>query len=469
MSVLPTRSVAFDAEIDVAIVGGGACGLVAALAAKDAGAEPVVFERDARPAGSTALSSGMVPASATAMQRKRGVEDTPALMAADIQRKAHGQNDQAMVDTVARASGPTIDWLAARHNVGFELVEGFLYPGHSVLRMHALPERTGAALMGALLNAVAAAGIDIVANARVDALVADDDGPNGYGQVRGLRLKRPDGSSEAIACRSLVLACSGFGGDADMVARYIPEMARAKYFGHVGNQGDAVRWGQALGAAVEHMAAYQGHGSVAIPQEALISWALMMEGGFQVNAHGERFSNEHHGYSEQSVAVLGQPGQVAWNIYDARLHELGMTFEDYRNAAAGGAIRRADSIEALAEQCGLPAGTLATTLARCTALAAGQGHDSFGRDFSTKPALAPPYCAVKVTGALFHTQGGLKIDTHARVQRPDGRALPNLFAGGGAASGLSGDTVDGYLSGNGLLAAIVLGAIAGRSAARQFD
>jgi fumarate reductase flavoprotein subunit len=464
MSVLPAHDVAFDAEIEIAIVGGGACGLVAALAAHDAGREVMVFERDGRPAGSTALSSGMVPASVTTMQRAKGIVDSPELMAADIQRKAHDQNDPAMVEVVARQSGPTIDWLAQRHGVKFELVEGFLYPGHSTLRMHALKERTGAALMGALLGAAEAAGIDIVSNALVEALFADSDGT-----VRGLRLKRPDGGTETIACKVLVLACSGFGGNAEMVARYIPEMAGAKYFGHVGNQGDAVRWGQALGAAIEHMAAYQGHGSVAIPQEALITWALMMEGGFQVNAHGERFSNEHHGYSEQSVAVLSQPGQVAWNIFDARLHRLGLEFEDYRNADASGAIRHASSIEALAESCGLPAGTLAATLARCTALAAGQGHDSFGRDFSTKPALAAPYYAVKVTGALFHTQGGLKIDTTARVLRQDGRALPNLFAGGGAASGLSGNTVDGYLSGNGLLAAIVLGAIAGRAASERFD
>jgi fumarate reductase flavoprotein subunit len=79
--------------------------------------------------------------------------------------------------------------------------------------------------------------------------------------------------------------------------------------------------------------------------------------------------------------------------------------------------------------------------------------------------LAPPFRAVRVTGALFHTQGGLVIDTAARVLRPDGRPLPNLFAGGGAARGLSGPSRWGYLSGNGLLSATVLGRIAGQSAA----
>lgn len=460
-SILPAESTKPDVELQVAIVGGGACGLVAALAARDAGAQVVVFERDAMPSGSTALSSGMVPAAGTTMQRARGVVDSPELMAADIQRKAKDRNDRAIVDAVCAASGPTIDWLAASHGIPFELVEGFLYPGHSLARMHAVPARTGAALMGALLSAVEAAGIDVVADAQVVQLIAD-----AQGAVRGLCLRRRDGGLERVGCQSLVLACSGFGGNTRMVAEYIPEMAGAKYFGHIGNQGDAVRWGQALGAAVRQMGAYQGHGSVAVPQEALITWALMMEGGFQVNLNGERFSNEHSGYSEQAVSVLAQPQGLAWNIYDRRLHDLGMTFEDYRNACGAGAARQADMIEDLARQCGLPGGALAATLAEVRRLAGGEGRDRFGRDFTGKPHLQPPFFAVKVTGALFHTQGGLLIDTQARVLRENGAQIPNLFAGGGAACGLSGSTVDGYLSGNGLLSAIVLGRIAGQSAAR---
>jgi fumarate reductase flavoprotein subunit len=77
--------------------------------------------------------------------------------------------------------------------------------------------------------------------------------------------------------------------------------------------------------------------------------------------------------------------------------------------------------------------------------------------------------AVRVTGALFHTQGGLAVDGHARVLRPDGAALPNLFAAGGAAAGVSGATAAGYLSGNGLLTATVLGRIAGAQAAHAGD
>lgn len=114
----------------------------------------------------------------------------------------------------------------------------------------------------------------------------------------------------------------------------------------------------------------------------------------------------------------------------------------------------------------VPARALAETFARVEACTRGQLQDAFGRDFRGKPPLAPPYRAAKVTGALFHTQGGLVVDADARVMRAGGGRLPNLFAGGGAARGVSGPGAAGYLAGNGLLTATTLGKLAGRAAAR---
>jgi len=69
---------------------------------------------------------------------------------------------------------------------------------------------------------------------------------------------------------------------------------------------------------------------------------------------------------------------------------------------------------------------------------------------------------------LFHTQGGLMVDVDGRVLRPNGKPIANLFAGGGAAAGLSGKTgAGGYASGNGLLSAVGLGRLAGLAAARE--
>ena len=434
---------------------------MAALAARAQGAEVLVLERDRTPTGSTSLSSGFIPAPATRFQRAIGVhDDTPDRLAADILAKSKQGADAHEAVRLARAIGPALEWLADAHGIPFHVLEGFLYPGHSRLRMHAVPERTGAALEARLLRAATAADVPIVTEAHATDLFAD-----ATGRVHGVRVARPDGSSEDIGCTALVLACNGYGGAPDLVRRHIPDLADAIYFGHPGNQGDALRWGGELGAVARDLGACQGHGSVAHPHGIPITWALMMEGGIQVNTLGRRFWNEHEGYSEGAVAVLRQPGGVAFGIHDARLHQLGMTFEDYRQAEATGAIRHAADVAQLAALCSLPADALTATLAEVQALARAQGTDAFGRHF-TAPPLAAPFCAVRVTGALFHTQGGLVVDDDARVLGGDGTALPNLFAGGGAARGVSGNAIWGYLSGNGLLGAVGYGFLAGTAAAR---
>jgi fumarate reductase flavoprotein subunit len=461
MAVLPAAEARFEYSVPVVVIGAGACGLTAALAAREAGAEVLVLERDAKPAGSTALSTGLIPAAGTRFQRALGIADSAELLAEDIWRKAKGATDRTIVDAVARASGPTIEWLADRHGVAFKLVEGFLYPGHSVLRMHGTPHRTGEELESALLAAAARLGIDVVSSALATDLYAREDG-----RVVAVGFARPDGAQEVVGCDALVLACCGFGGNKEMVRSHIPEIADAEFWGHVGNQGDAIKWGIALGAAVADLASYQGHGAVATPYGNPVNWGLLTNGGYQVNALGRRFSNEVRGYSEQAVEVIAQPGRVAWNIYDERREQPILGFTDYEEIRMLGGIKKAASLAALAALVGLPADALQQTNAEVDELRAGGRQDRWGRDFGGTVPLAPPFCAVKVTGALFHTQGGLVVDTDARVLRADRTALPNLFAGGGAARGLSGPSNWGYFSGGGLLTATTLGRIAGESAAR---
>ncbi|MCP8939457.1 FAD-dependent oxidoreductase [Alsobacter sp. SYSU M60028] len=462
MPVHSAKEVQFDFTVPVVVIGAGACGLTAALAAKDEGADVLVLERDERPTGSTSLSAGLIPAAGTRFQKEKGIDDTPEIFAADLTAKAKGKSDPAIVRAVAEASGPTIDWLADRHAVELHLLDGFYYPGHSRLRMHGPVSQTGADLEQSLLAAAERAGIDIITSASVEDLYADESG-----RVVGVGFRRPNGEVETVGCEALVLACNGFGGNPAMVATYIREMADAEYCGHTSNTGDAVTWGSALGAALGDMGSFQGHGSVAHPHGLPLTWAVITQGGIQVNLNGERFANEMRGYSEHAEEVIKQPGRVAWDIFDERCEKPALGFHDYREIKKLGAIKRADNLEELAALTELPLEALRRTLDEVRRYAAGEASDPLGRDFTTQPPLAPPYLAAKVNGALFHTQGGLVIDTQARVLRADGSPLPNLFAGGGAARGLSGPSSWGYMSGNGLLAATVLGRIAGQSAARR--
>ena len=371
--------------------------------------------------------------------------------------------DPAIVEGVAQGAGELIEWLADRYGMPFDVVDNFNYPGHSAMRMHGLPSRSGQELIDRLRQAADENSVIILTRSVAERILADPEG-----RIRGVEVVHHDGARESIGCDALILACNGFGGNPELVRRYIPEMADALYFGHPGNRGDAVIWGDALGAQLAHLGAYQGHGSVATPHNILISWAVIMQGGIQINREGRRFCDEAQGYSEQAAEVLRQPGGIAWDVFDARIAAVARQFEDFRNAERAGAILTADTIADLARAMQVPAAPFAAEWADVEQLKSSGARDRFGRKFIAAQTCKPPYHAIKVTGALFHTQGGLAIDSDGRVKRKDGTTFPNLFAAGGAAVGVSGAVAAGYLSGNGLLTATVLGRLAGRAAAWQF-
>ena len=144
MPVLRTEPPRFDATIPVVVVGGGACGMTAALAAAHAGAETVVLERDARPVGSTGMSQGFICAAGTRLQREAGIEDDAETMYQDILRKTRGQTDPALARTIATQSGPTIDYLTDTHGLPLRVDSDWRGDfGHTRRRMHGTPHSDG--------------------------------------------------------------------------------------------------------------------------------------------------------------------------------------------------------------------------------------------------------------------------------------------------------------------------------------
>ena len=309
------------------------------------------------------------------------LDDTPEILANDIINKAHGECDHEIAWHIARESAKTVDWLVDRYRLPVSCILDFQYPGHSRMHMHASPSRFGAELLAALLAAVEAEGIPLATSARATDLYADPDG-----RIRGVRVTRPDGKTEDIGCDALILACCGYGGDKALIAKYIPEMVNAHYHGHAGNTGDAVKWGEELGASIKDMGSFQGHGAVATPHNTHIGWPAITEGGYQVNKHGKRFSNENEGYSEQALKVARQPDHVAWLIFDERGHKIAMQMHSHVEAEKAGALKVCNTPEEIARVIGCDAATLAQTMKEVEDVAAGRKKDPFGRDFSHQAA-----------------------------------------------------------------------------------
>lgn len=456
MTLLPPPA-HWDYQADVCVVGAGACGMAAALAAAAANVHVLLLDRDRAGHCNTARSGGMVPAGGTRFQRAAGIEDSPEQFAREIFAKNGHQSPAAITLHLCRRAPDLVDWLIGGQDVRLDLVTDFLYPGHERYRMHAPRERTGRALFAMLREAVRRESrIELVTGTRATGLVVD------AGAVAGVWV---NGREHARAAK-VILASNGFGGNPDMVRQHVPAMSAALYFGGEGSTGEGILWGQALGGATAFMDAYQAHASVAQPGGALVSYAVIMLGGIQVNRLGRRFADESRGYSEHAVDLIAQPGALAVEIFDATIHERAMQFPDYRECVQAGLVKRAKNVEDLGRSFGLPVETLGQTLAAWDRACRDRKADEVGRVPRGAP-LAAPYFGIQVTGALLHTQGGLVVDERARVLRPDGQPIPNLYAGGGVAAGISGHGAGGYLSGNGLLTALGLGRCAGEDAARE--
>jgi fumarate reductase flavoprotein subunit len=447
-------------DVDILVLGAGACGLAAVIAAHDAGKSTAVLEKLDRPGGNSSLSTGSVPAAGTRFQREAGIADDPAAFARDLLAIAGETDDAALVRRLTAISAETVEWLVDDVGARLKLVTAYKHIGHSVPRLHAPVSRRGQDLVDDLIAATEKRGIPIAVGNAARELIVED------GVVKGA-LVETDGHVSAIRAGKTILALNGFAGNAALVGRFCPEIAGAQYFGARGSTGEAVLWGETLGADLANMAAYQGYAAVAHPHGSLLSWTTIEKGGFLVNADARRFGDESLGYSGFARVVLGQ-GEFAYAIFDQKIFDIATQEEEFAELARYGGVKQAATVAELAQAYQLDAETLERELAAFNA-AAGGAPDRFGRrNFGLGPLVAP-FHICRVVPGLFHTQGGLRVDGEARVLK-NGKPIPNLFAGGGAAEGISGRAgALGYASGNGLLSAIALGRVAALAAARELD
>ena len=235
-------------DADVLVIGAGACGLAAAIAAHDSGVSVAIIEKLDRPGGNSSLSTGSVPAAGSPFQREAGIADSPERFVADLMRIGGATDCPDLVRRVVHTSAATVEWLADSVGARIALVTAYKHIGHSVPRLHAPASRRGQDLVDDLLRAVETRGIPLAVGNGASALL-----PDGRGGVIGADVETINGERQRIIARKVMLAVNGFAGNRDLVARFCPEISGAQYFGARGSTGEAVLWGEQLGAGFGNM------------------------------------------------------------------------------------------------------------------------------------------------------------------------------------------------------------------------
>src|SRR5215468_7374412 len=301
-------------EIEILVIGAGACGLAAAIAAHDRGAAVAIIEKRASPGGNSSLSTGSIPGAGTRFQRAAGIEDSPARLVEDLMRIAGDTDCPQLVERLAEQSAATVEWLVDAVGARLSLITAYKHVGLSVQRLHAPVSRRGQDLVDDLLAAVARRGIPLAVGNGADQLLAAG------GAVVGARLRTASGEAATVAAAKTILAVNGYAGNPALVRRFCPEIAGAPYFGALGSTGEAVAWGEALGAAFSNIGAYQGYAAVSDPHGSLLSWTTIEKGGIIINAAGQRFGDESAGYSGFTPKVMAQPAP-RFAIFDQKIYD----------------------------------------------------------------------------------------------------------------------------------------------------
>ncbi len=168
-----------EVAADLLVVGAGACGLAAAIAAHDSGISVAIVEKGERPGGNSSLSTGSVPGAGTKYQRDAGIEDSPERMVEDLRAVAGGHDADALTRLMAEQSAPLCEWLIDDLGARMALITEYKHVGHSVERLHAPRSRRGQDLVDDLLGMVEDRGIPLAVGNPVEELAVEDGAVTG--------------------------------------------------------------------------------------------------------------------------------------------------------------------------------------------------------------------------------------------------------------------------------------------------
>lgn len=454
-----------DGQVDVLIIGGGLAGHTAALAAVEAGASVLMVEKQRQVGGSTTLSGGFFAFADTDLQRQRGIADSAALLVADLEAVGGGHADRELIAGFAEGQSALYRWFEG-HGIGFETLE--LSSGQSVARSHQCDPHMVIAQLGKAADASGRFSLRCGASAVRLVRDADDD------VVTGAVIEDATGAQSTVLARGgVVIATGGFSRSDDLLRSFAPAQAEALRVGGDGNVGDGLKMGWKLGAGLRDMAFVKGTFG-AHPSSGGATYEILLAfymGAVIVNQRGARFIDESLPYKTLGEAGLRQEGCINYQILDAKVMaatQPGVPLFDFQRALDLGLFITGDTVEELAERCGMDAATLRDSLSLYNDGVRAGREPAFGRDGLCNHAGVMltidegPFYAFPSTTVVLSTYCGLAFDGDGRVIDVFDEPIAGLYAAGEVTGGFHGEN---YMTGTGLGKAAYFGRMAGMQAA----
>lgn len=464
---IPASEIKTVQDVDILVIGAGLAGFSAALSAQEAGAHPVIIEKNA----TFGARGGHITAFKSRLQDSMGI----ALDYRQVIRRwvewAQGRVNEDLLWQFARKSGACMDWmvdLVAPRGLKVALWDGyykgpdytelpvthfFYKEGTNFLYTNGAVEGAGNAVLLPVLETIAKEkGIPVHYKTRAVQFVRDGNGP-----VIAVIAGSKGAYTRYNVARGVIIASGDYASNEEMRARYAQYSLAADsqiYFPNKCNTGDVHVMAMQTGGAMQRA---EPHAAVIHLESGACSYGFL-----HVNGQGRRYKNEDVNTQSKSITKALQPGNTAWTIYDAdglsvvkdqidaglggglffgqMFMRKGVKFDldaerqILDNHLKSGKVVTADTLEDLARKMAVPVDNFIGTVKRYNEMVARRNDVDYGKRADLlAPIAKSPFYAGKLLSTVLTMVGGLRTDTRCRVLGEDDQPIANLYVVGAAA------------------------------------